>query len=54
MRAGVAYEFLEGDSGEGILKGFLKAQTAVVFNTSNTETEREKKFGDPLDTIWRN
>jgi putative NADPH-quinone reductase len=55
MRAGVAYEFLEGDCGEGIPNGLLKAQTAVVFNTSNTEAEREKNiFGDPLETIWRN
>ncbi len=55
MRAGVAYEFLEGDSGEGIPKGLLKAGTAVVFNTSNTEAERERNvFGDPLEIIWRN
>jgi putative NADPH-quinone reductase len=33
----------------------LKAKSAIVFNTSNTETEREKKiFGDPLETIWKN
>jgi len=26
-----------------------------VFNTSNTETEREKNiFGDPLEAIWKN
>jgi putative NADPH-quinone reductase len=55
MRAGVAYKFLEGDAGEGVPNGLLKAQTAVVFNTSNTEAEREKNiFGDPLETIWRN
>lgn len=49
IRPGVAYEFLEGDKGEGVPKGLLKATSAVVFNTSNTETEREKKvFGDPL------
>lgn len=55
LRAGVAYEFLEGDCGEGIPKGLLKAGTAVVFNTSNTQPEREKSvFGDPLDTLWRN
>jgi putative NADPH-quinone reductase len=54
LRAGVAYRFLEGDSGEGIPKGLLKAETAIVFNTSNTEAEREKRvFGDPLETIWR-
>jgi putative NADPH-quinone reductase len=55
MRPGVAYEFLEGDKGEGIPRGLLRARCAVVFNTSNTETEREKNvFGDPLETIWKN
>jgi NAD(P)H dehydrogenase (quinone) len=55
IRPGVAYEFLEGDSGEGIPKGLLTAQAALVFNTSNTMSEREQRiFGDPLETIWRN
>jgi len=55
IRPGVAYEFREGDSGEGIPKGLLKARAALVFNTSNTEAQREKKvFGDPLETIWKN
>ena len=55
FRPGLAYEFQEGDKGDGVLIGLLKAQTAVVFNTSNTEAEREKKvFGDPLETIWKN
>lgn len=55
MRPGVAYEFLETDSGEGIPIGLLNAKKAVVFNTSNTETEREKMtFLDPLETIWKN
>jgi len=55
IRPGVAYEFLEGDSGEGVPKGLLKAKAALVFNTSNTESEREVKvFGDPLETIWKN
>jgi putative NADPH-quinone reductase len=55
IRPGTAYEFLEGDSGEGIPKGLLKAKAAVVFNTSNTMPERERHiFGDPLETIWRN
>jgi len=55
IRPGVAYEFLEGDSGEGVPNGLLKAKAAIVFNTSNTEAEREKSvFGDPLETIWRN
>lgn len=55
MRPGVAYRFIEGDSGEGVPKGLLQAETAIVFNTSNTEYERERSvFGDPLETIWRN
>jgi putative NADPH-quinone reductase len=53
LRPGVAYRFLEGDSGEGIAVGLLKAQTAVVFNTSNTPREREMAvFGDPLQRLW--
>ncbi|OPY65640.1 MAG: hypothetical protein A4E57_03105 [Syntrophorhabdaceae bacterium PtaU1.Bin034] len=55
IRPGIAYEFLEGDSGEGIPKGLLVAKAAIVFNTSNTGAERERQtFGDPLETIWRN
>jgi NAD(P)H dehydrogenase (quinone) len=55
IRPGVAYGFLEGDSGEGIPKGLLRARAAIVFNTANTEPEREKSvFGDPLETIWKN
>ena len=55
IRPGVAYEFLEGDSGEGVPRGLLKADCAIIFNTSNTETTREKTvFGDPLQLIWEN
>jgi NAD(P)H dehydrogenase (quinone) len=55
IRPGVAYEFLEGDSGEGIPNGLLQAGAAIVLNTSNTEKEREiSVFGDPLETIWKN
>lgn len=55
IRPGVAYNFLEGDSGEGVPAGLLRAKTAIVFNTSNTHAEREKAaFGDPLELIWRN
>jgi NAD(P)H dehydrogenase (quinone) len=54
LRPGVAYEFLEGDKGQGVPCGLLKAKCAVVFNTSNTPTTREKEvFGDPLEVIWR-
>ena len=55
IRPGIAYEFLEGDSGAGVPNGLLRAKAAIVFNTSNTEIEREKNvFGDPLETIWKN
>lgn len=55
LRPGVAYEFIEGDSGEGVPVGLLKAKSALVFNTSNTETNREiGVFKDPLETIWKN
>jgi putative NADPH-quinone reductase len=55
IRPGVAYEFLVGDSGEGVPRGLLKAKAAVVFNTSNTDAKRERKvFGDPLETLWKN
>jgi NAD(P)H dehydrogenase (quinone) len=55
IRPGVAYEFLEGDSGEGVPKGLLMARVALVFNTSNTLPEREQLvFGDPLQTLWQN
>ncbi len=55
IRPGVAYEFIEGDTGEGVPVGLLKAKFALVFNTSNTEANRElEAFGDPLETIWKN
>jgi NAD(P)H dehydrogenase (quinone) len=55
IRPGVAYEFLEGDTGEGVPVGLLKARAALVFNTSNTPPDRELSvFGDPLETIWKN
>ena len=55
MRPGVAYKFLEGDKGEGVPVGLLKAKAALVFNTSNTPLERELAvFGDPLEALWKN
>ena len=55
IRPGIAYRFLEGDSGEGVPIGLLKAKFAIVINTSDTEEKREKDlFGDPLETIWKN
>lgn len=54
LRPGVAYEFKEGDSGEGMPVGLLKAETALVFNTGDTPKEREMQvFGDPLEVLWK-
>lgn len=54
IRPGVAYEFREGDKGEGVPVGLLKARAAVVLNTSNTSSHREYNvFGDPLQRIWK-
>jgi NAD(P)H dehydrogenase (quinone) len=54
FRPEVAYKFLEGDLGDGIPVGLLKAETALIFNTSNTYPEREREvFGDPLETLWQ-
>jgi NAD(P)H dehydrogenase (quinone) len=47
IRPGVAYEFLEGDSGEGVPQGLLKASKAIVFDTSNTPSRAR------TSDIWR-
>jgi putative NADPH-quinone reductase len=55
FRPGVAYRFVEGDSGEGTPVGLLRARAALVLNTSNTFPDREARvFGDPLERIWKN
>jgi NAD(P)H dehydrogenase (quinone) len=55
LRPGIAYEFEEGDNGEGLPRGLLNAQIGLVFNTSNTSREREERvFKDPLEFIWKN
>ena len=54
IRPGLAYRFIEGDNGEGVPIGLLKARSAIVFNTSNTPAEREDTvFGDPLERLWK-
>jgi NAD(P)H dehydrogenase (quinone) len=54
LRPGVAYQFAESDSGDGIPAGLLKAQSALIFNTSNTPWQREiEVFGDPLERLWK-
>jgi NAD(P)H dehydrogenase (quinone) len=55
LRPEVAYRFVEGDKGEGVPVGLLKAKAVIIFNTANTPDERERKvFGDPLETLWKN
>lgn len=55
FRPGVTYRFIEGDQGEGIPQGLLKAHIAMVFNTANTSAKREMQlFKDPLQTLWQN
>jgi putative NADPH-quinone reductase len=55
LRPGVAYQFLDGDDGEGVPVGLLRTRAAIVFNTSNTPRMRELAvFGDPLEIIWKN
>jgi len=54
LRPEVAYRFVEGDDGEGVPVGLLKARAAIVFNTANTPDGREREcFGDPLETLWK-
>ena len=55
IRVGVAYRFEEGDGGEGVPIGLLRAHTALVLNTANTPEARENEvFGDPLQLLWKN
>ena len=51
----IAYTFVPNDKGELLPLGLLKAQIAIVLNTSNTSEDLENKFyKDPLETIWKN
>lgn len=53
IRPPYAYDFPVGDSGGGIPGKVLKAESGIVFNTSNTEEKRENNyFGDPLENTW--
>ena len=55
LHHGLAYQFKKDDLGGGTPVGLLKAKTAIVFNTSNTEEKRENEiFGDPLERLWKN
>ena len=48
---GVAYDFVENENGEHTLIGLLKAQNAIIFNSSNSPYDKES---DPLASIWKN
>jgi putative NADPH-quinone reductase len=53
FRPQVASRFDEGDGGEGIPVGLLKARAALILNTANTPPGREAQvFGDPLQALW--
>lgn len=55
FRPGIAYEFIVDDPREWIPTGLLRAKSALVFNTSNTESTSEiEVIKDPLETIWKN
>jgi NAD(P)H dehydrogenase (quinone) len=48
------YDFPSNDSGGGLPIGKLQGKVGIVFNTSNTEEERENTyFNDPLEYIWK-
>lgn len=47
---GVAYRL---ETADGLPEGLLSIRKAVIFNTSDTESEREiRDLGDPLELIW--
>ena len=57
IRPGVAYEFLEGDSGEGVPKGLLKAQGGSGFQyIQHRNSKRKECFwrsaGDHLEKLY--
>ena len=47
QRTKIIFQFLEGDEGEGIPVGMLRATVAIALNASNTPVAREKvAFGE--------
>jgi len=56
LRPEVAYRFREGDAGDGVPVGLLKAKAAVVFTTSNTPRgagtgQLRRSPGNPLEKL---
>ena len=53
IRPPYAYDFPEDDNGGGLPIEKLNGKYGIVYNTANTNEERENNyFGDPLDRIW--
>lgn len=53
IRPPYAYDFPQDGSAGGLPIEKLSGKFAVVYNTSNTESNREiDYFGDPLENIW--
>ena len=53
IRPPYSYDFPTADFG-GLPIGKLKGKYGIVFNTSNTEKDREENhFNDPLENIWK-
>jgi putative NADPH-quinone reductase len=54
FRPPYAYDFVENDSGGGLPIEKLNGKYGIVYNTANTEEDRENHyFGDPLERIWK-
>ncbi len=54
LRPGVAYEFVKGQEGTTTPVGLLKAQSALIFNTSSSGTDSDSEASqDPLEIIWK-
>jgi|APSaa5957512622_1039677.scaffolds.fasta_scaffold116065_1 NAD(P)H dehydrogenase (quinone) len=54
IRPPYAYDFPVDDSGSGLPIEKLNGKYGIVYNTANTEADRENNyFGDPLENIWR-
>ncbi|MFW6366721.1 MAG: NAD(P)H-dependent oxidoreductase [Spirochaetota bacterium] len=54
VRPPYAYDFPPDDSGGGLPVEKLCGKYGIVYNTSNTDEERENTcFGDPLENIWK-
>lgn len=53
IRPPYAYDFPQDASGGGLPIEKLNGKFGLVYNTSNTEQDREDNyFGDPLENIW--